>query len=214
VGNTCGWFQRSASQQQRSYGGIGLFQRSALQQRAIMAKVSPTGDPIFDFCVDDLPSEPKYHLKGDFPLWAKYTKGKLGGKMDPASKKRFVARTTFQQEKLFPPHKSPTDRQFVDDFRKSAADGMKSTTCIMNCIGCCAFPSTTKTIVINANVSIVERQCTLKPSYTYNNHALKLIISKPRGSCCGLRSKKALLPTLICVPPVGLDGNHAGWSFF
>eukprot|EP00415_Alexandrium_ostenfeldii_P000449 UN0449 len=122
----------------------------------------------------------------------------------------FMDRCKLQTEKLFSPEKSLTQRQFLEDFRKASYDSMKPVARILGCLGCCLFPSKSKTVVINANDFIGERKCALKPDYTYDNNELKLVICKPKGSCCGLCPKRAL-PVLVGAAPVGMDGNHDVW---
>jgi len=170
-------------------------------------KITPEEDLDFILTPDALPSKPEYN----FPLWNKYTKDKLGGPMDKNSKNMFDGRCKFQK-KLFGLDHELTDTKFLENFRKVSYEGLKPVASIMGLLGCCLFPSTSNTVVINANEFIADRKCALKPCYTYDNHALQLVISKPRGRCCGLRSSRAL-PALVFAPSVGLDANHDVWQW-
>merc|ERR1719223_141425 len=60
---------------------------------------------------------------------------------------------------------------------------------------------TVKTEVIDANSFIGDRDCKLRPGYTYDNSALKLLVVTPK------KKLEGSLPAIVLASPISLDNS-------
>lgn len=148
---------------------------------------------------DEMPAEPAF----DLPLWNEISKGRLQGVLSKQGRAGFTSRYRMQKEKLFTG--SLADKANLDKFSKVCIGDMKAYAPMLRAMVRMMHKTSIETVVIDGNAFIGDRTCALRPAYTYDNSALKILISKPK-KIDDDGSGAPLLPGIVLASPIGVDG--------
>jgi len=143
---------------------------------------------------EQLPQKPELNL----PFWNEHCKGKLHGTLSSSGDPKWRERYHFQRTRLFLPGADFTDKATMDDLRREYAAAATKTAGMMRWM---VSKQAVRAEIVDANEFIGDRDCRLRPGYTYDNSKLKLLVITPRQRPGGS------LPAVVLAAPVSLDNS-------
>lgn len=143
----------------------------------------------------------------DLPLWNEQSKGRLQGQLRKSSRSGFTRRYKMQHT-LFVG--DLTDAANLAKFRATAVGAMKPYLGMIRTTVNMTYKTLHEVVVIDANAYIGARECSLRAGYSYDNGALKILISRPKKKLDG----EGALPGIVLASPIGVDAAPVeDWDF-